>query len=251
MQDYIQAIILGLVQGITEWLPISSSGHLVIMHHLFGYIPPAVYDALLHLSSLLALTYVYRSRIKELILGVINRDQDSLTYVGYLILATIPLAVFGMVFSDWILSVFYNITFVGFAFLVSFVVLYFTQYAKATKVLTVKSVLGVGLAQMFAIFPGVSRSGITVSSALLMGVKKSDALMFSFFLAYPAILGATLFELDTITQIPNYAALFVAMVTTVLSGVLTLNWLIKLVEKGKLHYFAYYCLVVGILCLVV
>ncbi len=251
-------VILGLVQGITEFLPVSSSGHLVILQHFFGMETETntLLDALLHFGTLLAVLFLFRNRIWELISSLFDGSNGERRYLFNLILATVPIAVAGFLAQDLIESAFGSIRAAGFGLLVTGLVLAGVRYLgrphKEMESLTWKDSLLVGIAQTAALFPGVSRSGVTISAGLGRKLKPEFAAEFSFLLMVPAVFGATLFKVwDGIISNPaplSYELALPYIVGTAIaavSGALAIVWLIRLLKKGRFSLFAYYCFALG------
>ena len=252
MVSILQAIILGIVQGITEWLPVSSSGHLVLFQHLFGLAPPVLFDVILHIGSLVVIFIVFWKDIKELVIGVFKRDKKYLKYLLWLIIASIPIALVGFFLNDFIKSIFNNLSTVGFSLLLTAVLLFASKYPKAkNQKLKLCNTFVVGLAQALAILPGVSRSGSTISVGLMTGMKKREIATFSFLLFIPAILGATLLEIKNVSEITNVSALIVGTIVAIIAGVLSLRLLLKIIDKNKFSYFGWYCLALGLVVLII
>ena len=251
MLTILEAIILGIVQGITEWLPVSSSGHLVLLQHLFGLEQPVVYDIVLHLGSLVVVLAVFRKEIMDLSLGVLRREEKELRYAGYLAIATIPIGLVGVFLNDLVKELFSDVRTVGVSLLFTALLLHLSQYPeKKDKKITLKSAIGIGIMQGIAILPGVSRSGSTISAGLMQGVEREEAARFSFLMFIPAILGATLVEGRHIREIADPMALGVGTLASVIVGFLTLNFLLRIVKTGNFSRFKWYCLTVGLLILV-
>jgi undecaprenyl-diphosphatase len=249
--SFFQAIILGIVQGITEWLPISSSGHLVIFQKLFGLEVPVIYDVVLHLGSLVVVFMVFWKDIVKLIKGVLNKDKYYLNYFIWLVVATIPIGLVGVFLNDYVKQAFGSLSIVGYGLIFTSVILFLSKYPKSkNKNLSWKSIVSMGALQSLAILPGVSRSGMTISSGLMSSVDRLQAARFSFLLFIPAILGATVFELKNLNQIQGMGSLFVGVLTTIIVGYFSLTLLLKIVKNDKFWYFSWYCLGLGILVLV-
>ena len=190
--NILEAIILGVVQGITEWLPISSSGHLVIFQELFGLQQPVIFDLFLHLGSLLVIFAVFFKDILKLFHGFFRWEKFYVKYTLWLIVASVPIGCIGYFFNDAVKSAFGSLTVVGFSLIFTSIILFLSKYPlKKEKKLNWKSIIFIGLAQALAILPGVSRSGMTISSGLIQSVKREEAVRFSFLLFIPAIVGAT------------------------------------------------------------
>ena len=261
MITFLQSIILGLIQGIAEWLPVSSSGHLVLAQEYFGLSVPVLFDVFLHIGTLLAVFVVFwkdivriaKSIIDTIILkksiNDIKRDKELLI-AWFVFLACIPTAIIGYYFAGWISTLFYSTFAVGIALMLNGFWLFLAEDNKPkVKKLSWPVALFVGFMQGVAIVPGISRSGSTISAALICGVKRETATRFSFLMAIPAIIGAFLFELHgnlTFTSNMYFPAIIASLIAFVV-GVFFLKWLLKLVSQKKLHVFAYYCWALGFL----
>jgi len=251
MVSFLQAIILGIVQGITEWLPISSSGHLVLFQKWFGLQVPVVFDVFLHIGSLIVILLVFWKDIKRLIVGVVKGERYFLRYFAWLVIATIPIALVGYFLNDLIKSAFDSVNVVGFALLFTALLLFISKYPKIKrKKLSWKSIVVIGLMQALAILPGVSRSGTTISTGLVQGGGQEEVARFSFLLFIPAILGALVLELGSVSEVGNIFPVIVGVGVTILVGFFSLKLLLKIIQKGKFSYFGWYCLALGILVLV-
>lgn len=239
-----QSLILGLIQGLTEFLPVSSSGHLVIAQHLLNIsIPPVVFDVLVHLATALA------------IVVVIFKDLIKITskQIRFILLASLPAGLVGFFLNSYTETLFSSLPLVGLALLVTSVILFSTKLiqTKKFKVRNLKNTFLIGLAQALAIIPGISRSGSTIVTGLHLGLKPTTAFNFSFLLSLPAIIGAQLLQLDKLALLPSsqLPTLLIGFLTAFISGFFALKLLKKFVLKGNLHYFGYYCLVIGLLTL--
>lgn len=242
MNELIEALFLGIVQGVTEWLPVSSSGHLAIFQNVLGLEQSLAFDVVLHLGSLAAVLIVMYSDIKNLLIGLLKKDEKSLKMAGFLILATIPIILTGFFLKDYVSSFFLDLRAISFAFLFTGSLLFLSRYPKnKIRKINLKNSLVIGLFQSIAILPGVSRSGSTISIALIQGVKNEDAAKFSFLLVIPAILGATLSEAKNITQISAPLPAIIGFLTSVIIGVLSLRLLVKIIKNNKFDYFSVYC----------
>ena len=268
MTSILQAIILGIIQGITEWLPISSSGHLVIFKHLFGLQTDVFLDVMLHYGSLLVIIIVFYKDILKIILSIFTkrfRRYRKLFY--FMIIGSVPIAILGYSFHDIFESLFSDIFIVAIALLITGLLLFLTRFKtqqitknikskqlQRSKNNTLKS-LTIGIIQAVAIIPGISRSGSTISTSILLGIGRKESARFSFLLAIPALLGAVLYETHTSPNLVfNQSYLLPLLIGTIVSvivGYISLKWLLKVINKGKLYKFAYYCWIVGIIILVV
>jgi len=251
--DIFQAIILGIVQGITEWLPISSKSHLIIIQQLFGLVQPAIFDLILHIGSLIVVLFVFWKDIVKLVKGVFEGDKKSLKYFAYLIIASIPVAIIGLVFKHQIEAALSNMYILGFGFLFTAVILFLSRYplVKSVKNAGLKfwHAMIMGLSQMATVLAGVSRSGTTISAGMISGADKEEAAKFSFLMFIPAILGATLLEFDGFSAITNIPALMIGTIFAMVTGYLALKLLMNIIEKGKFWYFSIYCFVLGVIVL--
>jgi len=239
--NLIEAIILAIIQGITEWLPVSSSGHLAILEHFFGIQENIAYDVLLHFATLLVIVFVFRKRIIEYI--------KTPKYWLFIAIGTIPIVIVGFLIEPYIQTIFNSMITVGFMLLITASFLFFADRINKKDTLNSKRSFIVGLFQALAIMPGVSRSGSTISGAKFLGISKKEAVEFSFILAIPAILGATILKLTEIKAGIN-ANMIIGSIVTIIISYFCLNLLIKIVQKNKLKYFSYYCLIVGLLLIV-
>ncbi|MCH7951261.1 undecaprenyl-diphosphate phosphatase [Patescibacteria group bacterium] len=244
----IQAALLGLVQGLTEFLPVSSSGHLVILQKLFGFThPPVTFDVLVHTATLGAIILVFREDIRK-----IDKKLTSAILVG-----SAPTALMGIWLSSMEDALFNSLSLVAIALLGTTVLLASSKYIKRVhrkerKNVDTKTALIIGAAQGLAIIPGISRSAATIVIGLWLGLDQRTAVRFSFLLAIPAILGAQLLKIDSLgsNQIAT-SALAIGFVIAVISGWISLKALRGIVERAKLHTFALYTLVLALLLLLV
>lgn len=247
---FFQAIFLGIVQGITEFLPISSSGHLVIFQKLFGFQEaPVVFDTLLHFGTLVALIIFFWNDIKKIF-------QDKKLIV-LLIIGTIPVVIVGFLLQDKIDEIFNSLLLVGISFLITAIILLLTSLVKNQqknlKDISFRDATVVGLFQALSILPGVSRSGSTMSGALFQKIKKEDAFNFSFYLGMIAIFGAAVLQVPSISSFSSTEAIngLLGFLFAGIVGFFALKILKKIVVQGKFHYFGIYCAVLGIICILV
>lgn len=234
-----KAIILGIIQGITEFLPISSSGHLALLKVLIGLkTPGVVLEVSLHFGTLLAIIIYFRKRI----LNYMSKERLSLIIVG-----TIPIAVIGILFKGKIELIFTNSILVLSMLFISGCMLLLTVKAKSKGALNLRTAFIIGLAQALALIPGISRSGFTVSTALLLGISTEESFEFAFILAIPALLGAFLFELNEIISFRSgYNQLIFGTVAAFLSGLFALWLFYRSIKKRGLYYFTYYLWLVSV-----
>ena len=247
-----QGIILGLVQGLTEFLPVSSSGHLVLVESLTGVKLPGLFvEVALHVATLGSVLVVYGGRLRDILRGAVNGRPDERRAVGLLVLGTIPAGIIGVLFHRTVEAHFHSLTFIGGAFIVTGFILWSTRRRAGTRAApTWLAALGVGAAQAVAIFPGVSRSGSTVSAALWAGLGPAAAAEYSFLLAVPVIGGAALLEsrhmladVAAVGAVPLTVSFGVAFAT----GIWSIRFLVALLRRGRFYAFAPYCWIVGAL----
>jgi undecaprenyl-diphosphatase len=255
MATLIEIIILAIIQGITEWLPVSSSGHLALVQEFFQMGDMLVYDVMFHVGTSIVILIVFRKDFVKILKALARRDfqsEDGKLAI-YIVIGTIPVAVVGVAFYGIIDALFQNATAVSIALLITGFILFTSERREDTKKLGVLDSLYIGIAQAVAIVPGISRSGATISTGLLRGVEKEKVFKYSFLLAAPAILGAGIYEIykvrNTIVQGVDWAALFVGVVVSMVVGYIALKALLRIVMKRKFHYFAYYCWAVGLIVL--
>jgi len=250
---YWQGLLLGIVQGLTEFLPISSSGHLVVAETAIGLTTPGVVvEVVLHVATLLAVTIVYRARIIELVRGILEGRRAAWQYVGLLALGSIPAGVVGFLFADLFERAFDSLLAVGCNFLVTGTVLWGTRWARGggrRERPTPAGAGGIGLAQALAILPGISRSGTTVAAGLWLRLTPERAAEFSFLLAIPAIAGAAVLQLGELSPgmvTVGWVPLAASFVAALVSGVFAIRFLVLLLRRGAFHRFAPYCWGIGV-----
>ena len=252
--DYLNAIIFGIIQGITEFLPISSSGHLLILHNFLN-IPiqnELNFDVMLHLASLFAVIIFFHQDILKLIKGFFDfknkTKNNDYRLAWFIIIATIPAAILGFLFDDIIENTLRSLWVVVFMLiLVGMLFIFIEKLSKETQdlnTLTWKKYLFIGLAQSMALIPGTSRSGITIIAGMFSGLKKIDAIRFSFLLSVPIIAGANLIKLPQVIQSNPTAneitILIIACIATFTSSILTIKYFLKFAQKYSFKIFAYY-----------
>jgi len=248
----IEAIILGIIQGLTEFLPISSSGHLVLSQIILGIqIPGNDFEVLLHVGTLCSILVVFNNDIKNIFFTLSSKETQR--FILMLFVGTIPAVIIGIGFKDEIGKLFDNIIVVGFALLFTGIILISSFYFKSeTKKNTIIKSSLIGIAQAVAIIPGISRSGMTISFALFLGLDARQASKFSFLLAIPVISGAAILmstELRDGFSIDIYIAIS-GLLTSFFVGVIALKWLLAWLNTGKFHYFGIYCFLIGILTII-
>ena len=246
--DFLDALILGILQGITEFLPVSSSGHLVLGQKLLGInIPGNAFEVILHIGTLMSILVVFWPDIHSLLNDI--KDYQTRTYIFTLLLGTMPAIIVGLSLKDQIALMFDNVHFVALALIVTGIILISSKWFLNKKSdLTLIKGFNIGLAQALAIIPGISRSGVTICTGLMMGLSTKEAARFSFLLAIPAISGAgilTAMDIDKISL--GMDVIFVGFLSSFLVGWAALKWLLNLLKTGKFHWFGVYCLLLGII----
>ena len=242
----LEAIFLGLVQGLTEWLPISSSGHLVIVQQLLEIDVPLSFDVMLHFGTLLAVFVFFWKDILKILKSLFKLDfksQDGKLGL-YIIVGNVPIAVAGYFFHDVFEALFSNLTVVAVALIVTGILLFLTKYSRGRRKLNVFDCILVGIAQAFALIPGISRSGSTISTGLFRGLDKESVFKFSFLLAVPAVIGGNLLELNQGLEVG--LEMVVGTLIAAIVGYLSLKFLFRTLQKGKFYWFSVYCWVVGV-----
>lgn len=269
----LQAIIMGAVQGLTEFLPVSSSGHIVISSAFYKMLTGAeivvtneeiFFDILIHLSTLFAVIIYFFGDIKNILSNFYtaakekNYKSDNFLFVIYILIATFITGVFGLFTKEAAHNLTENPFIVSIFIIITGCVLLISEKIKKdkNKKTDIKTALVVGLFQGFAVMPGLSRSGMTISSAMFMGLKRFDAARFSFILSIPIILLASFiyplltFDLKDIANF-NYQALISGMVTSFITGYLCIKYFMNFLKNNNLKCFAYYCFVVGTISAVI
>ena len=264
--DIIQGIIIGIVQGLTEFLPVSSSAHLIFVQEFLGVNEPGIaFDVLVHLGTLVAVVSYFFKDIIEMIKAFFGSlidlfkgrfkegfKEDSYKKLAWMvIIGTIPVGIVGIAFQSEIEAIFESLTIAAVFLLITAVLLYVSQRlnvgSRDIKDSGIKEAIIVGIGQACAIIPGLSRSGTTISSGLLIGLDKEFAAKFSFLLAVPAILGATVVQLDGIETglDANLLPYTLGFLAALISGYLAISILLKLIREKSLDVFVVYCLIVG------
>jgi len=242
-------ILLSIIQGITEWLPISSSGHLVLIQEYFKLDVPLSFDIFLHLATLFVLFVIFRMDILYILRAIKNRDFKSEygKLALFVIIGSIPTAIIGFLLKNF---VFNNFLFIGLAFIFTGCLLFMTRQRKPEKELDVKKSFIIGIFQGIALIPGISRSGITISAGLLLGIDQVKIVRYSFLLMIPAVFGVFFLKLRNFVSYDlGLSNLMISFFVTFFVGYISLKYLLGLVKKGKLYYFAYYCWFLGLVLL--
>lgn len=257
--DILDAIILGVIQGFTEFLPVSSSGHLELGKAILGdnSIPEEslLFTVILHFATALSTIVVFRKDIVEISTSLLQFSWNEDTqFVSKIVISMLPAVVVGLLFEKELESFFGgNIAFVGAMLLVTALLLWLADRPKNTsKPVTFKNALIIGIAQAIAMLPGISRSGATISSSVLLGNDKGKAARFSFLMVIPLIFGKIAKDIlggELTTEATNFTTLGIGFIAAFSSGLIACTWMIKLVKKSKLSYFSVYCVVLGLLAI--
>ena len=260
--DVIEALILGLLQGLTEYLPVSSSGHLAIGAALFGIEGEEnlAFTIVVHVATVLSTLVILWKEIAWIFKGLFQGKLNEETrYVGNIIVSMIPIGIVGVFFKDQVEAIFGSgLTVVGCCLLLTALLLAFSYYYKPKQKadISAKDAFIIGLAQACAVLPGLSRSGSTIAAGLLLGDDKAKLAQFSFLMVIPPILGEAL--LDSLKMVKGEAvagdipalSLLVGFIAAFVAGCLACKWMIGIVKRGKLIYFAIYCVVAAVVALV-
>ena len=254
--DIIDSIILGIIQGLTEFLPVSSSGHLELGKAILGdhSIPEEslLFTVVLHFATALSTIVVFRKDIIDILKGVFSFTWNEDTqFIAKIIVSMIPAIIIGLFFEEQLEQLFGgNILLVGCMLLVTAILLFLADKAKDTnKKVTFKNAFIIGVSQAIAMLPGISRSGATISTSVLLGNDKTKAARFSFLMVVPLIFGKIAKDIlsgDLTYESHNFTYLSVGFIAAFVAGLFACTWMIALVKKSKLSYFAIYCMVVGI-----
>ena len=266
--NWIQALILGLVQGLTEFLPVSSSGHLAIGREILGVEASGdlVFEVVVHTATVLATIFVFRKEIWKLLCGLFRfRYNDETDYILKIGVSMIPVFIVGVFFKDFVEEMFSSLTVVGVALLVTALFLFFSDMVSRGKSLAAQEpdkyrngisycqAFVVGLGQALAVIPGLSRSGTTISTGLLSGVKREAVAQFSFLMVLVPILGEAFLDIvggDMASSSIGAGALLAGFAAAFISGLFACKVMIALVKRAKLKWFALYCAVVGLIVLI-
>jgi len=258
--DVLDAIILGIIQGLTEFLPVSSSGHLEIAKAILGdeSLPKdsLLFTVILHFATALSTIVIFRKDIGVLLIGIFQlKWNEELQFSLKIILSMLPATFIGLFYEEELEQLFGgNIRFVGAMLLITAVLLLLADLSKKTsKNVTFKDAAIIGISQAIAMLPGISRSGATISTSVMLGNDKGKAARFSFLMVVPLILGKVAKDIlggEITIESSNFAPLLIGFITAFVSGLFACTLMIKLVKKSKLKYFSVYCAVVGVVAIV-
>jgi undecaprenyl-diphosphatase len=253
--NWFEALILGLVQGLTEFLPVSSSGHLEIANAIFGIKPAeSFYFAIVvHGATVLSTLLVFWQEILKLIKGAVQfRMNEETNYIGKIVVSMIPVMIVGLFFKDIVEGMFSgNLVATGIEFLITALLLALAHFIRPKeKNISYLDSFIIGIAQAVAVVPAISRSGATIATGLLLGNKKEEITKFSFLMVLIPVIGVNILEIakgNTINGSLNIVVLFIGFTTAFISGYFACKWMINLVRKSKMIWFAIYCAIAGLL----
>ncbi|WP_370214393.1 undecaprenyl-diphosphate phosphatase [Mesoflavibacter profundi] len=257
--EVLDSILLGIIQGLTEFLPVSSSGHLELGKAVLGdkSIPEEslLFTVVLHFATALSTIVVFRKDIWSLLKGILKFEwNDDLQFASKIAISMIPAVIVGLFFEEQLEQLFGgNILLVGFMLLITAILLFFADKAKNTnKNVSFSNAFIIGVAQAIAMLPGISRSGATISTSVLLGNDKTKAARFSFLMVVPLIFGKIAKDVlsgDLSLESQNFTTLSIGFIAAFISGLFACTWMIRLVKKSKLSYFAIYCAIVGLIAI--
>ncbi len=259
--NWLEALILGLLQGLTEFLPVSSSGHLELGGALFGLEDPHdffTFNIIVHGATFLSVVVVFHRDIASLLVNFFSfRWNSDMKFTLLLLASAVPTAIVGLLFEKQIESIFEGrIAFVGAMLLITAILLFLTRFAPNNKKdVKLKSALVIGLAQTLAVLPGISRSGATISTALFFGIERGQAIRFSFLMVLIPIFGANFLKLLRVSEQASAGAtdalpLIIGAITAFIAGIAACRWMLDIVRRGKIEYFSIYCLIAGIIAII-
>lgn len=258
--EIIDAIILGIIQGLTEFLPVSSSGHLELGKAILGdnSVPEEslLFTVVLHFATALSTIVVFRKDILDLIKGALKfKWNDDLQFISKIALSMVPAVIVGLFFEEQLEALFGgNILLVGCMLIITAILLFLADKAKDTnKKVSFKNAFIIGISQAIAMLPGISRSGATISTSVLLGNDKTKAARFSFLMVVPLIFGKIAKDVlsgDLTYDSGNFTSLSIGFVAAFVAGLFACTWMIALVKKSKLSYFAIYCVIVGVIAII-
>ena len=250
--NYIDAIVLGIIQGLTEFLPVSSSGHLVLGQALLKVKQPGIaFEVIVHVGTLVSVLFYFRVKIAQLVCSLFNAGMAAeRRLLFYLFIGTVPAGLAGMLFKDFFERMFSAPAATSGFLLLTGLILLSTRFRKSgDKSMRLGSAVAMGLGQALAILPGVSRSGTTISTGIWAGVRPSEAAEFSFLLSIPAVGGAVLLELHELMKLDHslIGPYLAGALFSFVFGIIAVSSLLAVIRRGKFEYFAYYCFAAGLL----
>lgn len=243
--SWLLVIVLAIVQGLTEFLPVSSSGHLAFISYLWNTEPSLFFTVILHVGTLAAVIWVYRNEIAALLKGLFLKDRDSLVYTGYIFVTSFVTVLIALLGKRFFEDSYSNIPLIVVCWFVTAVLLFFTDRIRRSDAsVSLKTAIVVGFFQGIAILPGISRSGLTIIAALFMGVERKKAAQYAFLVSIPVILGSAVFELKDVLESGSLQMpviqIIVGVILAALTGYAAIQLFIKTVLKGRLVWFSVY-----------
>ncbi|AUC13711.1 UDP-diphosphatase [Tenacibaculum sp. SZ-18] len=258
--DIIEAIILGIIQGLTEFLPVSSSGHLELVKAILGdtSVPEEsmTLTVVLHFATALSTVVIFRKEVGEILNGLFQFKWNEQTkFSAKIVLSMIPAVIIGLLFEDQLKSLFDgNVLFVGLMLLITAILLLLADKAKNTnKDVSFTNSVIIGISQAIAMLPGISRSGATISTSVLLGIDRTKAAKFSFLMVVPLIFGKIAKDIlggDINFQSSEIIPMTAGFIAAFVAGLLACQWMIALVKRSKLSYFSIYCTIVGVIAII-
>lgn len=260
MLNILQSIILGIIQGLTEWFPISSSGHLALYQNVFKIDAPILYDVYLHIGTLIVVSLFFWKDIMGIIKDFFRFDFTTKNgMLGlYVIIGSFVTGLLGIIFHGFFSATYSSLTYIGIGFLVNGTMLFVSKFAKErrNKLNWIDAII-IGVFQASSLASSISRSGATISAGLFRGVNKIEIARYSFLLSIPAVIGASIIESfgyfgDAIPFLKeNFIAVIFGIISAVIAGYLTLGGLMMIIQKGGFHKFSWYCFAIGIITLII
>jgi len=257
----LEAIILGIIQGLTEFLPVSSSGHIVLGEAILNTQSSdnLLFAVIVHLATVLSTMVVFYKDIFEIVKGLLKfKWNEEAKFALNILVSMIPVLFVGLFLKDEVEQFFDGrIAFVGAMLILTGILLFVTMFAtKKLNPLKPFSAFIIGVAQAIAVLPGISRSGSTIATGLLLGIKKTEIARFSFLMVVPPIIGIALLDFKEYLESPadhlqSGVSLLAGFIAAFITGLAACKWMIEIVKKGKIQYFAYYCFLVGAIAIVV
>ncbi|MCB0398806.1 MAG: undecaprenyl-diphosphate phosphatase [Winogradskyella sp.] len=258
--EVIDAIILGIVQGLTEFLPVSSSGHLELGKSILGdnSLPKEslLFTVVLHFATALSTIVIFRKDILEIIKGILKFEwNEDLQFLSKIVISMIPAVIVGLFFEEQLEALFNgNILLVGIMLIITAILLFLADRAKDTnKSVTFSNAFVIGISQAIAMLPGISRSGATISTSVLLGNDKTKAARFSFLMVVPLIFGKIAKDIlggEITYDSANFTTLSIGFIAAFVAGLFACKWMIALVKQSKLTYFSIYCIIVGLIAII-
>ncbi len=257
--SYIFSLFLGIIQGLTEFLPISSSGHLQILNNIFNFLNESEDNFLLtitlHFATCLSTIIIFKKKIKNIIFNSMKtKINDAHTFVFFIIISMIPAIIVGL-YLDHIIKLLFsgNFILIGVMLIFNSIILLIADFCEEgkKKLNTIRAFL-IGVSQAVGIIPGISRSGITISTSILLGIKRNEASTFSFLMVIPLIIGSlikSIIDQETFNFNVDFSILIVGFFGAFFTGIIACKWMLHIVENFNLKYFSIYCLIVGTIVL--